>query len=161
MAARRNLQSLSNLVSAITRLSHTNSDGNSEEAEDTDVEATKKSLFPSTNGRASQSTSTQDSGNSQSRVATSSVNVSEQEISNSTSDRRFRDSFERFVADRKKRSKSVKTSSSNSSKKAKCQEQQLIFSCHAVTGCSLSNRSVKIIQYNSFHLTILRMEFRY
>ncbi len=45
MAARRNLQSLSNLVSANTRLSHTNADGNSEEAEDTDVEATKKSLF--------------------------------------------------------------------------------------------------------------------
>ncbi len=120
MAARRNLQSLSNLVNAITRLSHTNSDGNSEEAEDTDVEATIRSLFQrSTNGRAGQSTSTQDSGNSQSRVATSSVNVSEQEISNSTPDRRFRNSFERFVADRKKRSKSVKTSSSNSSKKAK------------------------------------------
>jgi hypothetical protein len=66
MAARRNLQSLSNLVSAITRLSHTNSDGNSEEAEDTDVKATIRSLFPSTNGRAGQSKSAQDSVNSQS-----------------------------------------------------------------------------------------------
>ena len=48
------LQSLSDLVKAITRLSQNNSGGNDEDSEDTNVEATIRSLFPSTNGQSGQ-----------------------------------------------------------------------------------------------------------
>jgi hypothetical protein len=54
MAGNRNLQSLSNLVKAISRLSQNSTQtGNSGETQGTtdDVEATIRTLFPSTNGQ--------------------------------------------------------------------------------------------------------------
>jgi hypothetical protein len=124
MAARRNLQSLSDLVKAITRLSQNSSGGNDEDSEDTNVEATIRSLFPSTNGQSAQLTSPQErdpSTQNETRV----VRGAEHERSSNNPDRRTRESSERFVPNRKyggkKRSKSVKN---NANKKPKGNEQR-------------------------------------
>jgi hypothetical protein len=124
MAARRNLQSLSDLVKAITRLSQNSSGRNDEDSEDTNVEAAIRSLFPSTNGQSAQLTSPQErdpSTQNETRV----VRGAEHERSSNIPDRRTRESSERFVPNRKyggkKRSKSVKN---NANKKPKGNEQR-------------------------------------
>ena len=120
MAARRNLQSLSNLVKAITRLSQNSSDGNDEGSEDMNVEETIRSLFPSTNGQACVASPQQGISQSNSRVLPNCG-----ESSSNTPDRRICESSERFVPNRnyggKKRSKALKN---NSTKKPRNSEQR-------------------------------------
>lgn len=119
MAGNRNLQSLSNLVKAISRLSQnsteTRNSGETQETTD-DVEATIRTLFPSTNG---QLTSTQANRN-ETRV------VAEHGALNMP-DRRYPENAERFVPNRKygtkKRPRNVKNSTS---KKPKCNEQRTV-----------------------------------
>jgi hypothetical protein len=88
MTANRNLQNLSNLVKAISRLSQnsteTRNSGATQETTD-DVEATIRTLFPSRNGQANRN---------EIRV------VAEHDALN-THDRRYPANAERFVPNRK------------------------------------------------------------
>jgi hypothetical protein len=116
MAGNRNLQSLSNLVKAISRLSQnsteTRNSGETQETTD-DVEATIRTLFPSTNGQT-------EADRNETRV------VAEHGALN-TPDRRYPENAERFVPNRKygtkKRPRNVKNSTS---KKPKCNEQRTV-----------------------------------
>ncbi len=119
MAGNRNLQSLSNLVKAISRLSQnsteTRNSGETQETTD-DVEATIRTLFPSTNGRV---TSTQTNRNETRVVA--------EHGALDMPDRRYPENAESFVPNRKyntkKRARNVKSSTS---KKPKCNEQRTV-----------------------------------
>ena len=117
MAGSRNLQSLSNLVKAISRLSQNSTETrSSEETQEPtdDVEATIRNLFPSTNG---QRTSTQ-ANQYENHVEHGALNMP---------DRRNPETAERFLPNRKygtkKRPRNVKNSIS---KKPKCNEQRTI-----------------------------------
>ena len=116
MAGNKNLQSLSNLVKAISRLSEnsTESHNGGETQESTnDVEAAIRTLFPSTNG------STQ-ANRDETRVAAEhgALNMP---------DRRIPENTERFVPNRKygsrKRPRNLKSSTG---KKPKCNEQRTV-----------------------------------
>ncbi len=117
MAARRNLQCLSNLVRAISRLGESNSEGNDENTDDTSVEATIRSLSPSVNGQAAPNQSTPSQENRQ-----SGSNQNETRVVGAP-DRRLTEASERFVANKryggKKRSRSGKNAAN---KKPKCSE---------------------------------------
>ena len=117
MAGSRNLQSLSNLVKAISRLSQNSTETrSSEETQEPtdDVEATIRNLFPSTNG---QRTSTQ-ANQYENHVEYGALNMP---------DRRNPETAERFLPNRKygtkKRPRNVKNSIS---KKPKCNEHRYI-----------------------------------
>ena len=116
MAGNKNLQSLSNLVKAISRLSEnsTESRNGGETQESTnDVEAAIRTLFPSTNG------STQ-ANQDETHVA------AEHGVLNMP-DRRIPENTERFVPNRKygsrKRPRNLKSSTG---KKPKCNEQRTV-----------------------------------
>ena len=108
MSAHKNLETLSNLVAAITQLSRTGS--NTEEGTNNnngDVETTIRSLFPSTNGRCCTTAATSQPSNAASAAAQTSNNV--------------QDTTDRFVPSRnygvgKKRAKPTKSKVSKKSK---------------------------------------------
>ena len=130
MAARRNLQCLSDLVTAITQLSRDNSEQQDEVLQDASVTETIRSLFPSVNGQTSQQTSSQShrletpDNNASSNETSQPSNQSQREVversrpDNQTPDRRFVQRFENFVSNRpgNKRTKFIKKPSSSSKK---------------------------------------------
>ena len=130
MAARRNLQCLSDLVTAITRLSRENSEEQSEVSQNESVTDTIRDLFPSVNGQTSQSTSSssraQTPDNSQPSNLTQEDVVERPKTNNQTPDRRFVQQFENFVTNNsgKKRTKFIKKPTG--SKKPKRGDQRTV-----------------------------------
>ena len=131
LAASRNLQCLSDLVTAITRLSRENSEEQSEVSQNESVTDTIRDLFPSVNGQTSQSTSSssraQTPDNSQPSNLTQEDVVERPKTNNQTPDRRFVQQFENFVTNNsgKKRTKFIKKPTG--SKKPKRGDQRTVF----------------------------------